>query len=325
MCVPPPLQSLSEALISLQVVYPRRNLSADQWRNAQLLSLISAPSTMLNPAQSDTVSTTTVLLCWPPLVCCSHRDVLKSILRVSCHSISSYGKSSLTNPCIVCVSRCLVNTCLWTQWRSGLCVSTAVFEPKADTGLHGGTSLITNVTKNDSIECCKCFFLVLVGAPNDYLFSASEGQSQSQQRSSRSDPLVQLVQFRFNNGKFKTQSSDFSACKMVYWASQHDIKRLKCQEKLRHIKWITLNLASSAQIKRERQIYIWTTCLHPDGASFVFTSCCTIWGLMSDSSSMRRRDCRSRSKLLTERLRRSSCTSFTASQRWTLSCVDFYN
>uniref|UniRef100_A0A671VLK8 Nck-associated protein 1 n=1 Tax=Sparus aurata TaxID=8175 RepID=A0A671VLK8_SPAAU len=39
----------------LQMVYPRRNLSADQWRNAQLLSLISAPSTMLNPAQSDTM------------------------------------------------------------------------------------------------------------------------------------------------------------------------------------------------------------------------------------------------------------------------------
>lgn len=53
------LQSLSDALISLQMVYPRRNLSADQWRNAQLLSLISAPSTMLNPAQSDTVSMTT--------------------------------------------------------------------------------------------------------------------------------------------------------------------------------------------------------------------------------------------------------------------------
>ena len=49
------LQSLSDVLISLQMVYPRRNLSADQWRNAQLLSLISAPSTMLNPAQSDTV------------------------------------------------------------------------------------------------------------------------------------------------------------------------------------------------------------------------------------------------------------------------------
>uniref|UniRef100_A0AAX7VAS6 Nck-associated protein 1 n=1 Tax=Astatotilapia calliptera TaxID=8154 RepID=A0AAX7VAS6_ASTCA len=42
-------------LFVLQMVYPRRNLSADQWRNAQLLSLISAPSTMLNPAQSDTM------------------------------------------------------------------------------------------------------------------------------------------------------------------------------------------------------------------------------------------------------------------------------
>uniref|UniRef100_A0A672NU37 Nck-associated protein 1 n=1 Tax=Sinocyclocheilus grahami TaxID=75366 RepID=A0A672NU37_SINGR len=48
-------KSLQDALVSLQMVYPRRNLSADQWRNAQLLSLISAPSTMLNPAQSDTV------------------------------------------------------------------------------------------------------------------------------------------------------------------------------------------------------------------------------------------------------------------------------
>ncbi|XP_043931181.1 nck-associated protein 1 isoform X2 [Protopterus annectens] len=51
----PHSKSLSDALISLHMVYPRRNLSADQWRNAQLLSLISAPSTMLNPAQSDTM------------------------------------------------------------------------------------------------------------------------------------------------------------------------------------------------------------------------------------------------------------------------------
>uniref|UniRef100_A0A8C5X8W2 Nck-associated protein 1 n=1 Tax=Malurus cyaneus samueli TaxID=2593467 RepID=A0A8C5X8W2_9PASS len=50
-----PHSKVCNALISLQMVYPRRNLSADQWRNAQLLSLISAPSTMLNPAQSDTM------------------------------------------------------------------------------------------------------------------------------------------------------------------------------------------------------------------------------------------------------------------------------
>lgn len=46
------------------MVYPRRNLSADQWRNAQLLSLISAPSTMLNPAQSDTVCNSLIDLCY---------------------------------------------------------------------------------------------------------------------------------------------------------------------------------------------------------------------------------------------------------------------
>uniref|UniRef100_A0A8C8F2L4 Nck-associated protein 1 n=1 Tax=Oncorhynchus tshawytscha TaxID=74940 RepID=A0A8C8F2L4_ONCTS len=50
-----PHGKVNNALLSLQMVYPRRNLSADQWRNAQLLSLISAPSTMLNPAQSDTM------------------------------------------------------------------------------------------------------------------------------------------------------------------------------------------------------------------------------------------------------------------------------
>uniref|UniRef100_A0A667Y6Y8 Nck-associated protein 1 n=1 Tax=Myripristis murdjan TaxID=586833 RepID=A0A667Y6Y8_9TELE len=63
----PHAKSLSDALISLQMVYPRRNLSADQWRNAQLLSLISAPSTMLNPAQSDTVYSTYLSLSVSPV------------------------------------------------------------------------------------------------------------------------------------------------------------------------------------------------------------------------------------------------------------------
>ncbi|CAB1328082.1 unnamed protein product [Coregonus sp. 'balchen'] len=51
-----PLKKMMEEFVPHgKMVYPRRNLSADQWRNAQLLSLISAPSTMLNPAQSDTM------------------------------------------------------------------------------------------------------------------------------------------------------------------------------------------------------------------------------------------------------------------------------
>ncbi|GAB5575801.1 nck-associated protein 1 isoform X3 [Prionailurus iriomotensis] len=51
-----PLKKMMEEFVPhSKMVYPRRNLSADQWRNAQLLSLISAPSTMLNPAQSDTM------------------------------------------------------------------------------------------------------------------------------------------------------------------------------------------------------------------------------------------------------------------------------
>uniref|UniRef100_A0A8C4NIK5 NCK-associated protein 1 n=1 Tax=Eptatretus burgeri TaxID=7764 RepID=A0A8C4NIK5_EPTBU len=48
-------KSITEALLSLSAVYPRRNLGAEQWRTAQLLSLISAPAGMINPAQSDTM------------------------------------------------------------------------------------------------------------------------------------------------------------------------------------------------------------------------------------------------------------------------------
>ncbi|XP_078619670.1 nck-associated protein 1-like isoform X2 [Branchiostoma floridae x Branchiostoma japonicum] len=43
------------ALLSLHQVYPRRNLPAEQWRQAQMLSLVSAPGQMLNPAQSETM------------------------------------------------------------------------------------------------------------------------------------------------------------------------------------------------------------------------------------------------------------------------------
>lgn len=49
-------QTVTSALLSLKMVYPRRNLPAEQWRSAQLLSLLSAPTAMLDPACCDTVS-----------------------------------------------------------------------------------------------------------------------------------------------------------------------------------------------------------------------------------------------------------------------------
>uniref|UniRef100_A0A672YG36 NCK associated protein 1 like n=1 Tax=Sphaeramia orbicularis TaxID=375764 RepID=A0A672YG36_9TELE len=52
----PHTRSVTTALLSLKMVYPRRNLPAEQWRSAQLLSLLSAPATMLDPACCDTVS-----------------------------------------------------------------------------------------------------------------------------------------------------------------------------------------------------------------------------------------------------------------------------
>uniref|UniRef100_A0A8C2EBM0 NCK associated protein 1 like n=1 Tax=Cyprinus carpio TaxID=7962 RepID=A0A8C2EBM0_CYPCA len=52
----PHTKSVTEALLSLLMVYPRRNLSADQWRNAQLLSLLASPAAMLSPACCDTMA-----------------------------------------------------------------------------------------------------------------------------------------------------------------------------------------------------------------------------------------------------------------------------
>jgi len=62
----PPLKKLSEefiphskllcqALTSLHKVFPVRNVSAEEWRKCQLLSLVANPSQMLNPAQTDII------------------------------------------------------------------------------------------------------------------------------------------------------------------------------------------------------------------------------------------------------------------------------
>uniref|UniRef100_A0AAY4CFT6 Nck-associated protein 1-like n=1 Tax=Denticeps clupeoides TaxID=299321 RepID=A0AAY4CFT6_9TELE len=52
----PHTKVVTEALLSLQMVYPRRNLPVEQWRSAQLLSLLSAPAAMLSPACCDTMA-----------------------------------------------------------------------------------------------------------------------------------------------------------------------------------------------------------------------------------------------------------------------------
>ena len=43
-------------MLSLQHVYPRRALTADKWRSAQMLSLLSDSTKIINVAQIDTVS-----------------------------------------------------------------------------------------------------------------------------------------------------------------------------------------------------------------------------------------------------------------------------
>ncbi|XP_026203218.1 nck-associated protein 1-like [Anabas testudineus] len=52
----PHTKSVTSALLSLRMVYPRRNLPAEQWRSSQLLSLLSAPANMLDPASCDTMA-----------------------------------------------------------------------------------------------------------------------------------------------------------------------------------------------------------------------------------------------------------------------------
>ncbi|XP_051528230.1 nck-associated protein 1-like isoform X1 [Myxocyprinus asiaticus] len=52
----PHTKSVTEALLSLHLVYPRRNLTAEQWRSAQLLSLLASPAAMLSPACCETMA-----------------------------------------------------------------------------------------------------------------------------------------------------------------------------------------------------------------------------------------------------------------------------
>ncbi|KAM7422883.1 hypothetical protein PAMA_010764 [Pampus argenteus] len=52
----PHTRSVTAALMSLNMVYPRRNLPVEQWRSAQLLSLLSTPAAMLDPACCDTMA-----------------------------------------------------------------------------------------------------------------------------------------------------------------------------------------------------------------------------------------------------------------------------
>uniref|UniRef100_A0A4X1WBI6 NCK associated protein 1 like n=1 Tax=Sus scrofa TaxID=9823 RepID=A0A4X1WBI6_PIG len=52
----PHTKAVSGALLSLHFLFVRRNQGAEQWRSAQLLSLISTPPAMINPANSDTMA-----------------------------------------------------------------------------------------------------------------------------------------------------------------------------------------------------------------------------------------------------------------------------
>lgn len=52
----PHAKLLHTALMSLHYVYPSRNLSADNWRSEQKLSLVGNPAQLLKPMQSDKTS-----------------------------------------------------------------------------------------------------------------------------------------------------------------------------------------------------------------------------------------------------------------------------
>ena len=48
-------QCLRQSLLSLKQVYPRRALRAEDWRSAQMLSLLAEPSKIMNVTQTETV------------------------------------------------------------------------------------------------------------------------------------------------------------------------------------------------------------------------------------------------------------------------------
>ena len=51
----PHAKLLYSAIISLHKIFCMRNLPADDWRKSQILSLVSSPASMLNPAQTDVI------------------------------------------------------------------------------------------------------------------------------------------------------------------------------------------------------------------------------------------------------------------------------
>ncbi|KAM8977568.1 nck-associated protein 1-like [Pelodytes ibericus] len=51
----PHTKSVNDALMSLHFLFCRRTQAADQWRGAQLLSLLSNPAAMISPSSSDTM------------------------------------------------------------------------------------------------------------------------------------------------------------------------------------------------------------------------------------------------------------------------------
>uniref|UniRef100_A0A8C6ZLL1 Nck-associated protein 1-like protein n=1 Tax=Nothoprocta perdicaria TaxID=30464 RepID=A0A8C6ZLL1_NOTPE len=52
----PHTKAVTSALASLHFLFARRNQGAEQWRSAQLLSLLGTAGTMLSPASSDTLA-----------------------------------------------------------------------------------------------------------------------------------------------------------------------------------------------------------------------------------------------------------------------------
>nr|KAF6374709.1 NCK associated protein 1 like [Pipistrellus kuhlii] len=86
----PHTKAVSGALLSLHFLFVRRNQGAEQWRSAQLLSLISSPPAMINPATSDTMAceylSVEVMERW---IITSARSCGSCVCRAPCTSPSS--------------------------------------------------------------------------------------------------------------------------------------------------------------------------------------------------------------------------------------------
>lgn len=109
LCACQPFQCLTTALLSLHHIYPRRALRAEEWRSAQMLSLLAEPNKIMNAAQVDTMPceylSLDIMERWIVCESCSNSLILYLIYFVS------FGLTSFVCICLQLVFYWCTSSC----------------------------------------------------------------------------------------------------------------------------------------------------------------------------------------------------------------------